>query len=105
MQRGRRRLGKTPAAVKVSHEPENSRFVVATADGLAVLAYARVDAATLDYQHTFVPPALRGQGIASRLAAHALQHAVDQDLTVVPTCPFIAAYIRSNPRFAKLVRR
>ena len=90
--------------MKVSHEPENSRFVVALADGLAVLEYARVDAATLDYHHTFVPPPLRGQGIASRLAEHALQYALDEDLAVVPSCPFVAAYIRRNPRFEKLVR-
>ena len=90
--------------MKVSHEPENSRFVVALADGLAVLEYARVDSATLDYHHTFVPLPLRGQGIASRLAEHALQYALDEDLAVVPSCPFIAAYIRSNPRFEKLVR-
>ena len=90
--------------MKVSHDPENSRFVIELAEGLAVLQYARVDTATLDYHHTFVPRPLRGQGIASRLAEHALQYALDEDLAVMPSCPFVAAYIRSNPRFEKLVR-
>jgi predicted GNAT family acetyltransferase len=90
--------------LKVRHEPEESRFVVANDQGLAVLEYARVDAATLDYHHTFVPPSLRGQGIASRLAEHALQHALDESLAVVPSCPFVAAYIRRNPKFDSLVR-
>jgi predicted GNAT family acetyltransferase len=91
--------------VKINHEPERNRFVIESDQGLAVLEYARVDAATLDYHHTFVPPPLRGQGIASELADHALQYALDEDLLVIPSCPFVAAYIRSNPKFKKLVQR
>jgi predicted GNAT family acetyltransferase len=90
--------------LKVSHEPESRRFVIETDEGLAVLEYARVDAATLDYHHTFVPPSLRGRGIASQLAEHALQYSLDEDLVVIPSCPFVAAYIRRHPKFKKLVR-
>jgi hypothetical protein len=89
--------------MNVRHEPENRRFVVALDDSLAVLEYSSIDDGTLDYTHTFVPPALRGRGIASNLAEHALQYALDNRLTVVPSCPFIAAFISSNPQYRKVL--
>ena len=71
-----------------------------TVDGAtARLEYRVIDARTLDYHHTFVPSALRGRGIASQLADYALQYALDQNLSVVPSCPFVAAYVGRHPRF------
>ena len=77
------------------HEPEHNRFVVVTGDLVALLAYRPLDATTLDYYHTYVPPELRGRGIASRLAKFALEHARAERLRVVPTCPFIADYVKA----------
>lgn len=70
----------------------------------AVLEYREIDAQTLDYYRTFVPTPLRGVGIASRLTDAALRYARDHDLKVVPTCPFIAAYIKRHREFQPLVR-
>jgi len=91
--------------MNVRHEPENSRFVVEVGDDLALLEYSSFDDETLEYSHTFVPPALRGQGIASHLTEHALQYALDNELAVIPSCPFVAAFIQSNPKYRKLVKR
>jgi uncharacterized protein len=49
-----------------------------------------------------VPHELRGRGIASRLTEFALQHALEQGLEVVPSCPFVASYIARNLRFGEL---
>lgn len=85
------------------HEPEHNRFVMKAGDRVALLAYRPLDATTLDYHHTYVPPELRGRGIASRLAKFALEHARAQQLRVVPTCPFIADYVKANPEFRDLL--
>lgn len=93
-----------PAApLDIQHEPAAHRFVARTAGLEAVLAYDTVNANTLDYHHTFVPPALRGGGIASRLTEHALRYARDRDIKVRPTCPFVARYIERHPEFQPLV--
>ena len=97
----------TPAkrdAPRIRHEPDSSRFVLASGPAAAVLEYARVDATTLDYHHTFVPPELRGRGLASELAEHALRYALEQGFTVVPSCPFVAAYIVKHPEYRPLLR-
>ncbi len=68
-----------------------------------MIEYDPVDATTLDYHHTFVPPALRGGGIASQLAEYALRYARDSAFKVRPTCPFVARYIQRHPEFQSLV--
>ena len=60
---------------------------------------------TLDYHHTFVPLPLRGRGIASALTAYALRHAHHENLKVVPSCPFVAAFVRRHPEHAPVIRR
>ena len=87
----------------VHHEPAGHRFVARTSAGEAVIEYEPVNATTLAYHHTFVPPALRGGGIASQLAEHALRYARDNAFKVRPTCPFVARYIQRHPEFQSLV--
>ena len=90
---------------RVRHEPEARRFTQSSGGALAVLEYREIDPSTVEYHHTSVPPALRGRGIASRLAAHALRYALDKGLTVIPSCPFVAAFIRKHPEYAAVLGR
>ncbi|MET1258203.1 GNAT family N-acetyltransferase [Flagellimonas sp. DF-77] len=53
--------------------------------------------------HTEVPPALEGQGIGSELVKQALTDIKAKDLTLVPLCPFVAAYIKEHPEWKALV--
>jgi predicted GNAT family acetyltransferase len=69
-------------------------------DGLR--QYRELAGKVLDLDHTYVPPAGRGRGIASQLAAHALRYARDSGYKVLPSCPFIAAYIERHAEFHDL---
>jgi predicted GNAT family acetyltransferase len=88
--------------LEIGHEPDAGRFVARVAGIEAVLKYRSLDATTLDYYHTFVPPAVRGRGIASELTDHALRYALEHGRKVVPTCPFVARYIDKHPEFLAL---
>lgn len=93
--------------IVLAHEPERQRFVATVSDARAegVLEYAALDDGRLDYRHTFVPPALRGRGIATRLVDFALTHALEQGIEVVPSCPFVAARLDAEPRFRNVDAR
>jgi predicted GNAT family acetyltransferase len=84
---------------EIVHDPARRRFELAVGDALAVLDYTEIDSATLDFKHTFVPHALRGRGIASRLVRFGLDYALEHHLKVVPSCPFVATYLESHPRY------
>jgi predicted GNAT family acetyltransferase len=90
---------------QIRHDAAQQRFSLKLGDARAVLDYARVDASTLDYRHTFVPPSIRGRGIASALTAYALRYARDENLKVIPSCPFVAAFVQRHPEHKPVVRR
>ena len=87
----------------IRHDAEGRRFLADLDGQVAELRYAERNAVTLDLHHTYVPPAHRGGGIAGALAAHALDWARATGCKVVPSCPYVAAYIRRHPEFADLV--
>ncbi len=90
------------AAHSVTHNATAGQFEARTEHGTALLKYVPRGAA-LDFVHTEVPPAAEGQGIGTSLASAALEHARAQKLQVIPSCPFVKAYIGKHPEYADLV--
>lgn len=50
--------------------------------------------------HTYVPPALRGQGIAMQLVEALVADARAQDFTIEPRCSYVEAAFRRHPEWA-----
>jgi predicted GNAT family acetyltransferase len=88
----------------VSHDRVAHRFEVRTAAGNGVLAYLERGSA-LEILHTEVPDAAEGQGYGSALAVAALDYARSEGKRVIPSCPYVAAYIERHPAYADLVSR
>ena len=53
--------------------------------------------------HTEVPKALEGKGIGSSIVKAVLEEVKKNDWTLVPLCPFVAAYIKRHPEWKSLV--
>lgn len=84
------------------HNEAESRFEALVDGHLSVADYEHRDGA-LVMTHTFVPPELRGRGVAEKLVRAALAHAGREGLRVVPACSYVEAFIRRNPEFQPLV--
>lgn len=79
------------------------RFELRSGDEvLGVLLY-RLGADHITLVHTEIDPAHGGQGHAATLARAALGHARERGLRVVPSCPYVASYVRKHPEYADLV--
>jgi len=91
-----------PDTLSVSHNPAAGQFEIRTEHGIALLRYAHAGP-DLDLLHTEVPDALAGQGYGATLATAALSYAKDQGMKVIPSCPFVAGYIRRHPEYQSLV--
>jgi uncharacterized protein len=91
-----------PDTLSVNHNPAAGQFEIRTEHGTALLRYAH-QGADLDLLHTEVPGALEGQGYGAALAKAALSYAKDSGMKVIPTCPFVATYIRRHPELESLV--
>jgi len=80
---------------------EASRYELETPAGTALLAYQRYPD-RIDLLHTELPEAAEGQGYAASLARHALEAAAAAGVRVVPSCPYVAAYLRRHPEYQHL---
>ena len=87
---------------EVIDNPDASRFEILTDQGAAILTY-RHRGADLELVHTEVPPALEGHGYAAALATAALSVARREGMKVIPTCPYVKAYLTRHPEYADLV--
>jgi predicted GNAT family acetyltransferase len=94
---------KNPAPTfTVRHNIEASRFE-AEIDGQHAVADYELVGNEMIFTHTFVPPALRGRGIAEKLVEAALNHAREKGHQVLPRCSYVAVYIERRPEFKKLL--
>ena len=87
--------------IAIRQEP--GRFVTGAGNDLAYITYREIGGRILDFDHTFVPKPLRGGGIASQLTGHALEFARANGYRVVPSCPFVEAYIARHPEYRGLL--
>ena len=84
------------SAVHASHDASQQRFEVRTDEGVAFLTYERRDG-RLVVMHTEVPSTLEGRGIGGQLVQAAVAFATQEQLKVLPLCPFARTYLRRHP--------
>jgi predicted GNAT family acetyltransferase len=89
--------------LKVTDNPGQARFEI-RADGepAGFLAYHR-RGHQISLIHTETDDRFRGQGAGGRLVQAALDAARDQQLTVLPYCPFAREWIERHPGYIDLV--
>ena len=90
---------------RVVHSPELSRYELLAGDGGQLLGF--VDylpaGASVIVSHTEVDEGHEGQGLGAELVRGALDAIRAEGRTVIPTCPFTAAFIHRHPEYADLV--
>ena len=92
-------------SARVVHAPERSRYELLSEDG-ELLGFTQYvpGGASLIVHHTEVDEAREGQGLGGQLVRGALDAIRASGMTVIPTCPFTAAFIHRHPdEYADLV--
>ena len=89
--------------MSVEHDREAQRFTVGVASGTAVLAYTPAGPGVLELHSTYVPAADRGKGVAGRLVEAAVGYARSEGLRIIPSCWYVAQWIRQHPEHADLL--
>jgi uncharacterized protein len=80
-------------AIEIVHEPTQQRFV-AVLDGMESVVDYQLSENTIDFNHTYVPVALRGTGIAEKLVRQALAWAVTQGYQIRASCWYVQKFLR-----------
>ena len=89
-------------AADVTDETAKHRFLYTESGEEAQLVY-RVDGNRLVLEHTEVPEALGGRGIAARLVRAALGRATSSGEIVVPECEYAYKWLKEHPDEASAI--
>ena len=89
---------------EIQHLEDEKLFKVVLDNKESVVKYRLPDAGSMDIFSTYVPPEHRGQGMAARLTAAALDYARSRELKVIPSCPYTRTYMQRNPSYQDLLK-
>lgn len=79
------------------------RYVIHLGPGFeAEMTFRKAPDGTITIDHTGVPSAYEGRGIASRLVHKAIADAREQGFKIVPVCSYVVAQFRRHPEWADL---
>jgi predicted GNAT family acetyltransferase len=88
-------------AIEVTRNDAENRYELHFSDATherTLAGYARFEQGTrrIRFTATEIDPAFRGKGLGDILAGEALADVARRGDTIVPLCPFIAAYLQRN---------
>lgn len=92
-----------PNSHVVHHNTAACRYEIEIDGHLAVAEYVVESSGRVVFTHTFVPPELRGRGLAEKLVRRALDDAREQGHRVVPACSYVATFIERHEQFQTLL--
>ena len=88
----------------VRDNPERERYEIKIDDELAGFAEYRGHGPLRALTHTEIDERFEGRGLASELIGAMLDDLRSQQLHVLPTCPFVKAYLDRHRDYLDLVR-
>jgi uncharacterized protein len=94
-----------PEPIEITRTDETShgeyRADLPGADRPAVLTWRAMGPLRIA-EHTFVPPAMRGRGVAQRLVEALVADAREQGFRIEPRCSYVDALFRRHPEWAEV---
>jgi len=86
--------------MKINHtEYESKGYFSATTNGTEAgkMTYSRAGAEKIIIDHTEVNPQFKGQGVGKHLVLAAVECARDQNIRIIPLCPFAKSVFKRIP--------
>ena len=80
--------------MNIIHQSEQRRFVATVNDQESRLEYELLPRHGINFTFTFVPEALRGQGIAEKLVRTGLAWAREQGFAIEASCWYVRRFLR-----------
>lgn len=93
-----------PLAIKHRREGSRGRYWADLGQGAeAEMTYVFREDGTMVIDHTGVPRAFEGRGIALQLVKRAVADAREGAFKIVPRCPYVAVQFRRHPDWSDLL--
>lgn len=83
---------------QINHVKDGNRFEINVGNETAYVEYTLHDN-NLDIEHTYVPHAWEGQGLAAALVREAYDYALTNNLRPQATCSYAVAWLERHPEY------
>lgn len=91
-------------ALPLVNNTEAHRFEMEVGGHTAIIVY-RQTPEHITLLHTEVPPALEGKGAATAIIEKTLAYIETNQLSLIPLCPLVVAYIKRHPEWERIVKK
>lgn len=88
--------------LKLVNNQEKARFELEV-DGYVAFIDYKIKGEKIYLIHTEVPAELAGKGVGNAIVLKTLKFVQDKGYSLVPLCPFVAAYIKRHPEWEAIV--
>jgi predicted GNAT family acetyltransferase len=82
-----------------STESKGEFFIEKNGKRIAEMTYSKAGTARIIIDHTEVSDEGRGKGLGKKLVKEGVEFARENDLKIIPLCPFAKAIIQKTPEF------
>jgi uncharacterized protein len=89
--------------IAVRRDDKRQQYIAVVDGHPATIRFAPAGPGTLDLQHTLVAPELRGRKVGDELVRRSLDDVRARGERIIPTCPFVRAFIDRHPEYQDLV--
>jgi predicted GNAT family acetyltransferase len=79
------------------------KFELSINNHVAFIEYILAKDNKIYLTHTEVPSALGGKGVGSALVKKVLNYIRNKGYTLIPLCPFVAAYLKKHQEYVNLL--
>ena len=84
--------------MNIQHQIDQQQFVAQLDEHIAKVTYQFVGDKLVDFNHTFVPDAFRGHGVAAKLVDAAITWADDNELAIQASCSYVQLRLKRLKR-------
>lgn len=86
-------------AIEREEDASGGRYVIRDPAGEAEMTYSLADGRTMIVGHTYVPPSLRGRGLAEALVKRGIADARAQGRKIMPLCSYVRLEFKRHPEW------
>jgi len=84
-------------------ESKGSFFVERNGETLARMTYSKAGADKIIIDHTEVDASLKGEGAGKKMVLESVRYARENDLKIIPLCPFAKSVFEKNEDLADVL--
>lgn len=98
-------MGDREPEVEREEHATGGRYLVTVDGHVAEMTYSRAGTSLVIIDHTGVPDELRGRRLGFHLVRRAVQDARNENVKIIPLCPFAATEFRRHPEYEDVLSR